>query len=148
MNEKVYISGKMTGLERDEYRDRFREAERLIRAEGYHRIVNPIRVWACRWQWLYKAVGYRMVLLYDLWLLLRCNRIYMIPGWDDSRGAKIESFVAYNSGIRRLPQKVKDRLDAKMEQFIKKVDDRNWKRVSEAKGWRNHQVVKGNRHED
>lgn len=147
MNEKVYISGKMTGLEREEYRDRFREAERLIRAEGYHRIVNPIRVWTCRVPWLYKAIGYKLTLLYDLWLVLRCDRIYMIPGWNDSRGAKIESFVAYNSGIRRLPQKVKDRLDAKMEQFISKVDDRDWERVSKVKGWRYRQVVKPNKDE-
>ena len=137
MNEKVYISGKMTGLEREEYRDRFREAERLIRAEGYHRIVNPIRVWTCRWKWLYKIIGYRLTLLYDLWLVLRCDRIYMIPEWNDSRGAKIE----------RLPQKVKDRLDAKMEQFIGKVDDRDWERVSKVKGWRYRQVVKPNKDE-
>lgn len=145
INEKVYISGQMTGLGREEYRDRFREAERLIRNVGYTRIVNPIRVWSCRFPWLYRLVGYRLTLLYDLWLLLHCNRIYMIPGWDKSRGAKIESFVAYNSMIRRLPQEEKQKIDQQMTKFIGDVDDRDWERVSQAKGWRYRQVVKENK---
>lgn len=145
INEKIYISGQMTGLEREEYQDRFKEAERLVRGEGYNRIVNPIRVWACKFPWLYKLVGYRMVLLYDLWLLLHCNRIYLIPGWEKSRGAKIESFVAYNSMIRRLPQEEKQKIDQQMTKFIGDVDDRDWERVSQAKGWRYRQVVKENK---
>ena len=145
INEKIYISGQMTGLEREEYQDRFKEAERLVRGEGYHNIVNPIRVWSCRFPWLYRLVGYRLTLLYDLWLLLHCNRIYMIPGWDKSRGAKIESFVAYNSMIRRLPQEEKQKIDQQMTKFIGDVDDRDWERVSQAKGWRYRQVVKENK---
>lgn len=145
INEKVYISGQMTGLGKEEYRDRFKEAERLIRNAGYTRIVNPIKVWSCRFPWLYRLVGYRLTLLYDLWLLLHCNRIYMIPEWDKSRGAKIESFVAYNSMIRRLPQEEKQKIDQQMTKFIGDVDDRDWERVSQAKGWRYRQVVKENK---
>lgn len=94
LKRRVYISGPMTDVPREQYIDAFRQAEAGLRAMGYHRIVNPIRVWACRWPLLYKIVGYKLTLLYDLWLLLRCKAIYLLPGWRESRGAQIEAFVA------------------------------------------------------
>ena len=96
--EKVYISGRMSGVPREEYLQMFRNAEKLLRKEGFVRIVNPVRVWVCRWHWLWRILAgitsentiYTLVLLYDLWLLSRCDTIYMMPGWSESRGANIE----------------------------------------------------------
>ena len=48
-NARVYISGPMSGLDRELYMKMFRRAEQSLRSQGYTRVVNPIRVWACRW---------------------------------------------------------------------------------------------------
>ena len=100
--KKVYISGRMSGVDRDVYLEQFSKAERLLRQKGYTRIVNPIHIWACRWLWIYKMLewlfgkemAYRIVLFYDLWLLMRCDAICLLPGWQRSRGASIENTFA------------------------------------------------------
>ena len=98
-DKRIYISGPMSGLTRDEYLRNFREAEKELMAKGYTRIVNPIRVWACRWPWLYRIVGYRLTLWYDIQLLKRCDAIYLMNGWYDSKGAIREYFVAWRHGL-------------------------------------------------
>ena len=113
-NAKVYISGPMSNVTREQYLELFRRAEQSLRNQGYHRIVNPIRVWACRWPWLYRLIGYKLTLLYDLWLLMRCDQIYKLPGWRDSKGANIESCVAYHFKIRLVSNTVTKKTDMKL----------------------------------
>ena len=101
---KVYLSGPMSGLPRSEYRRKFREAERILHRHGYG-VINPCNVWACRFHWIYKAMervlgkrlAYAVVLCYDLLLLMtRADGIAMLPGWQASRGAQIENYVAFH----------------------------------------------------
>ena len=107
---KIYISGPMTGLDREEYMKRFLLAEDRLHQIGYKRICNPINVWACRWPKLYKLIewlfgtkgAYNLVLLYDLWLLMRCTDICMLRGYDQSKGSCIERYVATKMGINIL----------------------------------------------
>jgi len=102
MKRRIYLSGGMSGVERADYVRRFREAERILRRHGYG-CINPCRVWACRWLWIYRAMeyvlgkqqAYAVVLCYDLLLLMtRADGIAMLPGWQASRGAQIENYVA------------------------------------------------------
>lgn len=118
--ERVYISGPMSGLTREAYERAFSEAERLLRESGYSRIMNPSRFLVSRCDWLYRLLGYEQTLLYDLWRMRRCHRIYMLPGWRESTGARIESFVACNLGIHRLPPCVREKLDSQMEAYLKR----------------------------
>ena len=99
---RIYLSGPMTGIKPREYRRRFSEAERILRRHGYD-CINPCRVWACRFPWIYRAMervlgkrlAYAVVLCYDLLLLMtRADGIAMLPGWQASRGAQIENYVA------------------------------------------------------
>ena len=99
---RIYLSGPMTGIKPREYRRRFREAAAILRRHGYG-CINPCRVWACRFPWIYKAMefclghskAYALILAYDLILLMtRADGIAMLPGWQASRGAQIENFVA------------------------------------------------------
>jgi hypothetical protein len=115
--EKVYISGRISGLGREVYTGKFSKAEELIRANGY-KTVNPTHFLVCRWRWLYRIVGYERTLLYDIWRLWQCDRIYLIPGWMDSRGARIESFAAHVMRVRRLPIEIKDGIDDAMEKWM------------------------------
>ena len=119
-NAKVYISGPTSGLEREQYMVLFRRAEQSLRDSGYQRIVNPIRVWVCRWPWLYRIVGYRLTLLYDLWLLMRCDLIYKLPGWQLSHGANIESCVAYHFKIYPVSDSQTKKLDKRLAKLIEK----------------------------
>ena len=119
-NARVYISGPMSNLTREQYMEIFRRAEQSLRSQGYSKVVNPIRVWACRWPWLYKVVGYRLTLLYDLWLLMRSDLIYKLPGWQQSRGANIESCVAYHFKIWPVPQSDTKKLDKQLAKLMEK----------------------------
>ena len=119
-NAKVYISGPMSNLSREQYLELFKRAEQSLRSQGYHKIVNPVRVWACRWPWLYKIVGYRLTLLYDLWLLMRCDQIYKLPGWRESKGANIESCVAYHFKIWHVPESQTKKLDKSLAKLMEK----------------------------
>ena len=102
-DKRIYISGPMSGVSRDEYLGNFRQAERELRMKGYNHIINPINVWACRTPWLYRIVGYRFTLWYDLRLLKRCDNIYMVGNdWHLSRGARLERLKAREWGIEEL----------------------------------------------
>lgn len=92
----IYISGPISGVRREVFMERFAAAEKSLRSLGYVNIVNPTRLWVCRFPWLYKLLGYKLTLFIDLWLLTRCRLIYKMPDWRDSRGAQIESCVAYH----------------------------------------------------
>ena len=120
--KKVYISGQISGIEREVYMARFSRVEQMLKDRGYM-VVNPTRVWLSKWYThLTKIVGhenaYRLTLLYDLWLLMRCDLIYKIPGWRESHGANIESCVAYHLKIWQLPTKQRETIDKKMAKMI------------------------------
>ena len=98
-NARIYISGPMTdrrtGKVSRENIEAFYRAEVRLRDAGNVNIVNPARVWACRWPWLYLIVGYWLTLWYDLQLLKRCDAIYMVgTDWQQSRGARLERLKA------------------------------------------------------
>lgn len=120
----IYISGPMSSVQREQYIARFQLAEQLLRRQGYTHIVNPIRVWTCRFPWLFRIIGYKLTLFYDLWLLTRCHRIYKMPCWQQSRGANIESCVAYHFDVFGLSKYDRDGIDKAIENLIKKQAER------------------------
>lgn len=99
--KKVYISGPISGRERDDYMRQFANAAALLRCLGY-RVCNPTRKLPARWPLLYRLMGYHRVLLYDMRLLLRCDYIYMLEGWETSRGARLEKATADILGIKTM----------------------------------------------
>lgn len=105
----------------------FWQAEDLLRDHGYDDVVNPVRVWACKFSWLYRLFGYRLTLLYDLWLLMRCTHIYKLPRWQQSRGANIESCVAYHFKIWPVPQSDIKKLDKRMAKLQEKWNGKTTK---------------------
>lgn len=83
---KIYISGKITGIE-DEARVLFEQAENELLAEG-HEPVNPMKLnheHDKRWESYMKT---------DIKALCDCDAIYKLPNWRDSVGATIEGFIA------------------------------------------------------
>lgn len=109
---KVYISGPMSGLDREEYMKRFMLAEDKVHLHLDNmyeevKVCNPINVWACKFTWFYQLLlklfgitwTYNMILLYDIYLLMRCTDILMLRGYYQSKGACIERFIATKYGI-------------------------------------------------
>lgn len=74
MKKKIYISGPITGLERHVYLKNFDDAELKLRAMGY-KVINPTKLLPSRFLWIYKIIGYKLTLLYDIWHLLNCDGI-------------------------------------------------------------------------
>ena len=86
---RVYLSGPMTGIAEFNY-PAFMAAEAELRRIGYD-VVNPANV---------KPDGVPSWVNYlraDLRAMLTCDAIALMPGWENSKGARMELFVA--SGV-------------------------------------------------
>lgn len=88
---KVYISGQISGLEYEEARARFDKAEDFLRGLRVD-TVNPMD------NGLPEESTWIQHLCKDLELLHDCSHIYMIDGWQLSRGACIEYDFAIRTG--------------------------------------------------
>lgn len=94
MAERWYLSGKMSGLPDFNFPAFNRWAARL-RAEGFD-VLNPAELDA-------QDTGpmeWADYLRRDIPQLLTCNAIAMIPGWETSKGARLEKHIAQELGMR------------------------------------------------
>jgi len=83
--KRIYIAGPMTGLP-DHNFPAFYEAAKRLQEAGWE-TVNPAENFDGRT---------------DLPLLAQCNAVAMLPGWEDSRGAKLEYLNAWELGMEVL----------------------------------------------
>ncbi|MBF5006979.1 DUF4406 domain-containing protein [Diaphorobacter caeni] len=88
---KIYIAGPMTGLPGFNY-PAFNAAAESLRAAGHH-VENPAENPdpACK-SW----AGYMRMALAQL---VTCDAIYLLKGWESSKGARIECDLACDLGI-------------------------------------------------
>ena len=85
---KCYNSGKISGLPFLVAYNNFLEADKQIYDLGYEP-VNPINK-----QWLKPSAPWLLHMIVDVWHLMWCKAVYFQNNWVDSRGAKIEFYVA------------------------------------------------------
>lgn len=81
--KRIYISGPITGI--DNYQEKFKAAEEKLLREGYEP-VNPASMGKELWNWM----RYEEVMELDLCLLGMCSSVYMLKGWEQSKGANRE----------------------------------------------------------
>ena len=87
--KKIYVSGPMTGI-KDFNIPAFVNAANTLKEAGFEPVI-PVRY--------VEGKLYEDYLKDDLRELLDCDGIFMLPGWQDSKGAKIEHMVALACGI-------------------------------------------------
>ena len=95
---KVYIAGPMTGLPDFNYPAFFAAAEQLD-AAGYDPI-NPARM---REGLDYQGAGWLDYMRHSLRDIAEADAIALLPGWQESRGARIEADLGNNLGLDVFP---------------------------------------------
>ena len=94
---RIYLSGKITGREKEDYTRQFARAESFYKTGGFD-VVNPVAIGEeilrknpkAEWSDFMKA---------DLEALKTCTHIALLEGWEESEGAKTEKAEAEKMGL-------------------------------------------------
>ena len=88
---KIYIVGKVTGLDIKEYTENFKIATEFAKKYFETEVVNPILLGGEEYTW-------EENMKFCIKELMDCTAIVFIPGWESSRGAKVEYELAKTLG--------------------------------------------------
>lgn len=91
---RIYVAGPMTGLPEYNFPLFNSTAERL-RSEGWH-VENPAE------HGHVEGAGWADYLRWDISRIATCGAIYLLPGWEKSKGARLEVHIAGVLGLRAL----------------------------------------------
>jgi hypothetical protein len=91
---RIYIAGPMTGLPDFNY-PLFNQTAAVLRNAGWE-VENPAETE------FGPAVPYEAMIRSGLTLLLRCDAIWMLPGWSKSKEATLEFAVANLLDLRLM----------------------------------------------
>lgn len=93
--KRVYIAGPMTGLPGYNF-PAFRRVAMLLREAGYD-AVSPVELNN------EEADGptntWQACMRVDIGALVTCDLVALLPGWENSRGASLEHYIANCVGI-------------------------------------------------
>lgn len=93
VKEKIYISGPIAGYDMNERKLAFLKVQHQLESLGYQP-VNPFD------NGVPDEEHWRIHMRADIRMLLDCSAIFMMPGWELSKGCKLELDVASSCGIR------------------------------------------------
>lgn len=93
MRHRVYVSGAMSGIPKEVYKAHFMAAEKKLRERDF-KVSNPVR-----WVWFLRFFPYKVALAFDILMMTRCDRIFLLEGWNDSNGANAERSFAVSTGM-------------------------------------------------
>ena len=97
---RVYVSGAISNRIRANRIRVFAEVSERLRARG-HTVVNPLDRQPDADGHHPESVEYwRASLKLDIVRLLACDAVYMLVGWRNSRGARLERTIAKRLGLR------------------------------------------------
>lgn len=88
---KIYLAGPMTGLP-DLNFPAFHAAAHQLRACG-HTVINPAEINPDH------TMSWEACMRKDIAALVTCDSIYLLPGWQESKGATLEHHIAERLGL-------------------------------------------------
>ena len=94
---KIYLSGKITGLDKEVYTRQFERADSFYKTSGFD-VINPVKIGeevlkqnpSAKWEDFMQK---------DLEALKTCTHIALLEGWEESKGAKMEKTEAEKLGL-------------------------------------------------
>ena len=94
---RIYLSGKITGLDKEDYTRQFARAESFYKTGGFD-VVNPVAIGEEVLKINPKA-EWQDFMIRDLEALRTCTHIVLLEGWEESKGAKMEKAEAEKMGL-------------------------------------------------
>lgn len=87
----IYLSGPMTGIAKFNYPAFNKKAKEL---RTTYQVINPAE--------MLKNPNdpWHVHLRRDIAALVKCDAIYMLPGWKESKGARLEHHIASELGMK------------------------------------------------
>lgn len=89
---KIYVSGRISGLNQNLARSIFSEASQFLLSVGFDEVFNPMTVQGQFDTW-------EQYMRNDLTELMTCDAIFMLDGWELSKGARLEHHNAEQLGM-------------------------------------------------
>ena len=94
---RIYLSGKITGREKEDYTRQFARADSFYKTGGFE-VINPVTIGEEVLKINPKA-EWQDFMIRDLEALRTCTHIALLEGWEESKGAKMEKAEAEKMGL-------------------------------------------------
>ncbi|MDR0675737.1 MAG: DUF4406 domain-containing protein [Elusimicrobiota bacterium] len=94
MKHRLFLSGPITNI--DDYRKRFDQDDNLLTSKGWA-VANPTRMGLEIFP--DTEDGWKDCMKETISIMIKCNGVALMDGWEKSRGSKIEKEIADILGI-------------------------------------------------
>ena len=94
---RIYLSGKITGRDKEDYTRQFARAESFYKTGGFD-VVNPVKIGEAVLK-INPNAEWQDFMSRDLEALRTCTHSVLLEGWEESKGAKMEKAEAEKMGL-------------------------------------------------
>ena len=91
---KIYISGKISGLDYNETKLVFERAEKTLRIKGFE-VANPFNFNKFK-----PSKSWNEYMVNSCRHLFECDAIFMLKNWGQSKGARVEYAISKELGLK------------------------------------------------